>query len=652
MAQLVRIPQSKVQRFFLNIDSFKGGSNTLINEARLRKDYAYEINNMWQVQDGIWKTRPGTAKYGQNIPGDLNIVGSCEYENNGTREVIAIAGTKAWKSVDGGVWTEITGATFTEGLTPFFLPIDNKLYITNGTDSLCYYDGTNLNTYSSISAPSNIQGSRTTLTTGSYNNWYTVVAVNDVGYTTPGTSVNVTTNKERLVWSSGEKLTITWDAVSGANAYQVYYGEFQGEEVYLGTTTTTSFDDDGSAVPNPYLDTPNDNTTGAPRFRTMEVSGNRIWATYDPDNEYRVYFSGTGQYMGYFSPFYGGGYIDLEKGGKNKPISVTHYRTGKGDPTVTVLCKSADGLGTIFQVDLTDTTVSEVTFTIPSAAKIVGSIGAGSPYGVVKAGDNVYFINEKGVFALRNKPQLLNVLSTDDFSAPIRNKFESLNQDRIIHAAGYYKPPRIFFAVSEGSTNDKIAIYDSERNNWTWSWTLGVNQFLEYTDSSETTHFLGVNNQKPYLIEISDNFFGDEGEAFYQSYISPLIRVSENYTDRAKVKDVVFEIGNLEGNVTCQVLALTEEGQVTSFGSATPSSNIGTSGIGDDGFSDVLFSDTQSVPSTFTQRTRKVRVRVNKKLYAIQFKVFANSLNSRYELLGIQVTDGYLLPTQAPSSWN
>jgi len=653
MAKSAIIPQAKTRPYFLDITSFIGGSNTLINEARLGKQFAMEIVNMWQVQDGIWATRPGTEKYGQNIPGDLSIAGAYEYEiDEGTRETIAIAGTKAWKSTDGGTWTEVTGATFTAGLQPYFLQIDNKLYIANGTDNWTVYNGSTLTSFTPILAPTGLGGTRTTLTTGSFNNWYTIVAVNEVGFTTPCASVNLPTNKVRTSWSSGEAINLTWNAVSGAKGYMVFWGEFEGEEYYLTDITTNSFVDNNSTVPNYYVETPDDNTTGAPKFRSTEISGNRIWGTYDTQNPYRVYFSGTGQDIGRFSPFYAGGYVDLEKGGKNRPISLVHYRTGKGDPSITVLCKSADGLGSIFQIDLIDVTVGDVPILVPSVAKIVGSIGSGSPTGAVKAGDNVYFINEKGVFALRNKPQLINVLSTDDFSAPIRNKFESLNQERITYSVGYYKPPRVFFAVSEGGENDKITIYDGERNNWTWCWNLGVKQFFEYTDGNGTTRFLTVGNNKPYLVEISENYFGDEGQAFYQSYISPLMRVSKNYTDRAKVKDVVFEIGNLRGSVTCQVLGLTGVEQVQALGSQTANSNVGTSGIGDDFFSEMLFSDTTDAPSTFTQKSRKIRIRVNKKLYALQFKVFANELQSKYELLGIQVTDGYMLPTGAPSSWN
>lgn len=654
----MRVPRYsnyKVPKYFEKIDDFSGGSNTLTNQARTEKKYAIEINNLWQVQDRIWKSRPGTEYYGQAISGATNIEGAYPYlKSDNTVEIIAIGDDgKASKSSNGGAWSEVTGATFTAGNKPFFLQINNRLYITTGEDDLAYYDGSVLATYTALSNPSaGTSGSRTTLTSGSYNNYYRVVAVNDIGYTEPSASLNITTNKHRDAWATGENVYFTMPTVTNATGYQIFYGEVDGEEVYLGQIATgvSTFTDDGTLEPNPYIETPNDNTTGAPKFRSMEVSGNRIWATYDPDNPYRVYFSGTGQYMGYFSPFYGGGYIDLEKGGVNKPVSVVHYRDGKGNPLITVLCSSPDGIGTIFQVELTSLTIGETTFTVPTAYKIVGSIGADSPYGVIKAGDNVLFPTRKGVFALRNKAQIFNVLASDDLTAPIRNKWESLKGSRSPYFVAYYRPPRAFFAVSEGETNNKVAIYDFERSNWMWSWDLEVKQFFEYTGSDGITRFLYVPETGNRLIEITENASTDLGTYFYQSYISPLIPVDKDDTTLAKVKEVIFNLGSFRGTVTCEVLGLGKDKQISSLGSSTKSATVGTSGWGDDLFGEFLFGDTNDVPSVFSESTTKIRVRVNKRLYGIQFKITSVTAGTSFETLSVQ-GKGVLQPARSPSSW-
>jgi len=57
---------------------------------------------------------------------------------------------------------------------------------------------------------------------------------------------------------------------------------------FLASTTNTNFSDDGTTEINPYVIPPEQNTTGAPKFKSMTVSENRIWATNDPNARYIV----------------------------------------------------------------------------------------------------------------------------------------------------------------------------------------------------------------------------------------------------------------------------------------------------------------------------------------------------------------------------
>lgn len=657
---MARLNKSTTKELFLEIDKFNGGTNTLVSERRLDKNYAVESQNLWQVDDGIWQTRPGSGYYGEAISGETEIDGAFEFvKSDGTTELIAIAGGNTYKCEDGENWTSVSTGDFTVGVKPFFLQSGGKLYITNGTDALAYYDGSTLETYSAIanpSAPDN--ASRTTLTTGVYNNYYRVVWANSVGFTEPSASLNIDTNKHRDEWASDGSEKVTFDLptpAAGVTGVEIYWGQFDGEEVLLATLpeTAESYTDDGQTVANIYVETPDDNTTAAPKFRSMEISGNRLWATYDPVNRFRVYFSGTGQYLGYFSPFYGGGYIDIEKGSKNSPVSVVHYRTGRGDPSITVLCASPDGYGTIFQIELTSATIGDTSFTIPAASKIVGSIGASSPWGVVKAKDDVLFINPLGVYTLRNREQIFNVLATDDLSATIRNSLENLNPARIDEAIMYYKPPRVFLSASSGATNDRTGVFDLERNNWSWNWTRGFKQFLSYTDTAGAVHFLAVANSDNRLLEISEDIYGDNGAAFYQSYLTPLIPVTEDVTDRAKIREAIFQLGDFEGTAAVVVLGLTDNQNVETLASvsATSLNSSSEGGWGQDRFSTTRFSTTNGIPKTTTQPVTPIKVRVNKKTRALQFQVYANSSQSKFKILNIQAK-GTIIPGRAPSSWS
>ena len=105
-----RRPRSSGRRkVTLEIKNFKGGSNLLLDEARLRPDEAKQATNLIQVEDGLWKPRWGTAYYTSQL--HFTCDGAKEYvKADGTTELIAVAGGHVWKSTDGGSWTEVEEA--------------------------------------------------------------------------------------------------------------------------------------------------------------------------------------------------------------------------------------------------------------------------------------------------------------------------------------------------------------------------------------------------------------------------------------------------------------------------------------------------------------------------------------------------------------
>ncbi len=659
-----KISTTKQANFSIKLDKFRGGTATLINPARLPPHFAVESVNLMQDQDGIWRTRPGVDFYGNEIdPSVSSIDGITEYvRTDGTRELLVVAGGYLWKSTDNArTWTKVEKSgggyhTWTEGERVSLLQINNRLFIANGAEELSYYDGTYTYRYTALSAPTNLSGVRGAgLSAGSFNNYYTVAAVNDVGMTTPATSINVTTNKDRAFWTgttNNEYVSLAWNAVSGANGYQIYNGDEEGYETLIGTATGTTFIDYGQ-VSNPrneWAETPNDNTTAGPKLGTMELSANILWGTKDPDNPYRVYFSGASQFLGKFSPYYGGGWVDVEYGGKNKPLSVVHFRTGKGDPITTVLASSSDGKGATYQVELVTTSIGETSITIPATYKIVGSLGTDAPFSVVKVADNIFYANKRGVYALRNKEQMFNVLSTDNLIQPIRDRWEGLNSENFSKVVAYFKNPYVFFSVPMGDNNDTTAIFDMERNNWVWAWNVGFKIFCEYTQSDGKTKFLAIPNTGNRIVEISDNYEGDYGVPFYQSFMSPIIPVSKDPTVLARIREVIYELGKFKGSVTVGVVGITKDKQTASLVSKTIETQLGTSGWGDDFFSDFLFSDTNDTPTTFTYSTIKKRLKVNKKLYGIQFKIYTTN-RAYFELLSI-FAEGSLMKKRPPSAWN
>lgn len=666
----MKIPpaRSKNRLTTITVDKFQGGSNSLVDEARMGTQFAVESNNMFQDQDGVWTTKWGSAYYGADYGATPD--GAHEYvKSDGTTELVVIAGGKAYKSTDGGAITEITGSTFTSGTQCYFLQISGFLYIANGTDPLARYNGSVLTTYTEINAPANLSASLAAsgLSSGTFTYYAEVTALNDVGETVGSTEASITTSKLRDEWIAGtDKVVWSWNAVVGANRYQLYISDESGDEALLGSTTETSFTDDGSLAINPYVVTPEDNTTGAPKFKAMCMSGNRIWATNNADDKYKVYFSGTGQFLGNFSDFYGGGWINLEKGGREMPVTVKHYQTGQGAGVATVLCKTPDGRGAIWQVDISTATVGDTSFSIPSATKIIGSFGTESILGTVSTDNDIMYPNRKGWYSLGPEKNYYGILRTQELSSNIRPDWRNIISSQVSSICAYYYDAKVFISVPTQETgNDKIAIYDMERRNWAWSWSNGARQFLDYTDSNGNTHFLYIPTSGTKLVELSQNYLNDFGSAFNQSYISPLIPVSKNKTDLLVMKDAIVELGRPKGAIKFQVLGIGKDNSFATIATATITDLGASTGVGSDLVGAFHPTATQSnskqvsgtwtvyftsSPSTYSQAITKKAIKKRAKLYAIQFKVFSTTADTSYSILSLQAR-GSLIARRIPSNW-
>lgn len=652
----------------ITIDDFSGGYNNLVDEARMNPKFAVQSNNLIQVQDSVWKTRWGRQYYGATYGATPD--GASEYvKSDGTTELIVIAGGTAYKSTDGGTASSISGATFTAGTKCYFMQIAGYLYIANGTDPLARYDGSTLATYTQISAPANLSASLVAsgLTSGTFTYYAQVTALNAVGETTGSTEASITTNKARDNWIAGtDKVDWSWDAVATAARYQLYITDESGYESLLADTDQTNYVDDGSVEINPYIEVPDDNTTGAPLFKSMTVSGNRIWATNNDSDMYKVYFSGTGAFIGSFSDFYGGGWINLEKGGREIPIAVRHYQTGSGTGVATVLAKTPDGKGAVWQISISSATVGTTSFSVPSASKIVGSWGTESINGVVNTDNDIGFPNRKGWFFLGPEKNYFGILRTREMSSNIRPYWRSLYGAGIKDIAAYYYDAKIFISVPSGSSgNDRTIVHDTERNTWAVDWNFGVKQFLEYTDTGGNTHFLAISSSGTRLEEISENFLGDFGGAINQSYISPLIPVSDRKSDVLNLREAMVELGRPKGSVNFSVLGIGKDSSFTTVATTTISSFGANTGVGTDLAGELHPSETRAsskggagawaiylleAPSTFAQAITKKAIKKKAKLYAIQFKVSSTTADTDFSILSLQAK-GRLVNRKVPSAW-
>jgi hypothetical protein len=643
LAQLNNISLKGEKQLSITIDNFKGGTNTLVSAPRLKPNEAVESLNLILVQDGLYTKRYGTKKYGGVLAGS-KIDGFGEYrKTDGVRELIVFSGGLAQRKASNS-WITISGYTPTAGLPVYTTQINDRLYACNGTDELAYYNGTEFLSYTSITTPTGVSGTRNTLTTGDYNYYIQVTATNEVGETIGSSEVTLAINKSRDTWinndTTQETLTWTWDKVTDASKYKVYISDTSGREGYvtqLGQSDNPTWTDTGKLLINDFIYPPNLDTSSGPKFKYMCISGGRIWGCGDPNNPWRIYWSGEQAYLGNFS--YGGGWVDLEKGGKAITKGIIDYQ---GKPAV--FCPTPDGRGAIYQISVAvDATWGT---TIPTVSKITNQISGIAPRGLVQAENDVFFVTKRGVYLLGNEPGVMStVLRTNELSARIRDYLEGMSEEEVTSICSYYRDGKLFF-----STPTRMFIYDRERLCWIKDWNIGFTQMADYTDDDGVTHFLGAGSTTPYLYEISPNYEGDDGVAFNTSYLSPQIPVSSGWTDFAKITKAYINVGNVKGTLNFEVTGVGKKGSFKALATKTISPGVSSSGLGWDLLGSVLMGDSTGFPKTFTDSSLIKYMKINKILRQIQFHLTTTTLDSSYVLLGLKC-DGFAIQTNLPSSY-
>lgn len=649
------------------IRDFKDGTISLLDPSRMSPMAASLSLNQYQTQDGLWTTKWGSGAYTQPLPGGYMMDGSDEFvDTANVTHIVAVGGGNVYTCTDNGAWTLLTGATLTPGKTCYFIQIHGFLYIANGVDPLTRYDGTNLLQYTALGTPSApTLTASTDLTSGtpSQKYYYQIVALNNVGNSIPSSEATVMVNKLTDQWNPNrtttsslqDTITLTWTAVTGAVSYSIYRSTQTGYETYLDSTNALTYVDDGSLFTNDNVETPNDNTSVGPYFQQMELSDNRIWGTGDLNNPWRVYWTGTGQNLGTFSPFYGGGYVDLEKGGKDRPKNVSHYRDGKGNAFATVFSGDPQGNGATWQVDLTVTTIGSTSFITPSVTKVVGSTGAVAPLGVVKVANDIHYANTKGAYNVGSRPNLLNVLSTDEISANVRPDWRNMSANAMGKIAAFFYLAKVFWAVPYANdSNNEIWIFDTEHNNWQLRWTgVAVAKFFEYTDSSGVSHLLCVPVKGGQLLELSPEYTSDSGTPFIQDFATGVLPVDpKDHIQFGQVTYCYIELGHLNGQVTFSLYGTDKEHGFIFINSLDISSG-GTSsaaGWGTLQWSSAFWSDTSIAPIVSSVAIVKKRLRINKLLNNYQLRVTSKVAGTSYTILQLQIK-GFMIPTSDPPSW-
>jgi hypothetical protein len=642
---------------FLTLENFKRGVITLIDKSRLPRNALQTADNMFLYEDGQPGPRPGVGWYGNAVPNAAVIDGFDYFDFNGVIHLVAVAGGVVYRSTDDGItWTVCSGGSTTAGVRANMNQNGNFLYITTGPDAILRYDGsTTLQVYTSLATPAAPTSVATGLTGSGYNFYYKIARVNQVGFSaaSPASTV-VTSNIDRGAFQAGSKyITVTVPAlVASQTRTDIYASSDNVDYYYLGSTTSTTFVDDGTSIVVPGTSAPTDNTTTGPAVEELVNVGSRQYGIRDRNNRYRIWFTGAGSFSGAFSSAYDGGYLDWQKGGKLIPVKVVDYRDGKGTPLATIWCKSADGQGGILQMSLDTLTIGDISITVPSAYLLPGSRGTPAPGSVVNVLNDYYFYNSQAFYNLGSRAQFLNLLSTDEASANIRpsvKQISTMGESKI--ASGYFDA-KIYQSVPVGSsTNNVTMVFDTEQKAWLPSaFTMGFDKFQRYTSTAGSQKLLCVKPGDNRLSEIGTNIQGDYGQPFATNLVTGLYPVTKNRFEFQFTEEGQVELSNPQGSISIALIGIERSKGFKTTNSATITSTLTNTGHSTFAHSTRYHSDTTDAPATFSESSVKRYFTVQKELNAIQWQLTTNSLTSTYILRTLQ-TWGTETQAGAPRAW-
>jgi hypothetical protein len=657
---------------------WRPGVISLVDRTRIPIGAVVQAKNWMQTQDGVWATRWGSADYGQPLDGP--VTGGVEFTTyddagNPTQWVLVMDNGYLRTMKDGAAWTAPTHISTYQFSTTYLTRLvqwNNKVLIANGIDNFSYYDivlGT-LVQYTPLDPPASLSGALNNLSSGTNELYYQVTALNEVGETVGSTTLTEGVNLARNNWyppnannisGTSPSITLTWDKVPDAVGYKVYLSDgvagvtYFLDDVSPTSASTQTFTDYGIDAVNDFIECPTFDTTAAPKFKWVNVSNNQMWACGDPGNLNRLYWGASGVYANAFSPYLGGGWVDVLPGTTQLPTWVGEFRTGQGSPLTTTMLGDPAGYGSTYHVDLESDQIGNSTIVVPNLIKAVGTFGTLSPFGVIETNQNLYFHSGiGGIFSTGSVPTLFNILATNEISILVRPDIKALNLYGLAGLAGIEYDRKLFLTVPyQSPVNNRIMVYDLEKINWNpYAFDFGVKQFIRYTDNSAVTHLLCIPLNGTTLLELNENFTNDNGVAFEAILQTGLHHVSPDHIQFAHTTYAYYDLGYPQGNISMSLSGTPLNGNLQSLVNISddPSSQVAGVGFSSFAFSARPFSFVAGTLITNTEITVKERMRIFQLLNNWEMTISTFDANAKLTLNQF-IIKGEYVPVADPNAW-
>lgn len=623
-----RVPvYKKTKRVELEWNNWRKGYDALLRPTELRADELAEATNIMLIGSGVPTGRWGSSKYfSVNSTGSIRGIGSYVLDN--TNEVIALSDEGLLAKKDGATSTAIVGQSYPSGSSFNSTQLGGKTYFVSEDVPLTVYDGTSIEVYATISAPTGVTATNFSGATGSYNYSWRIVALGAGGGVTTGSGPATLDNLPQDL--SETQVNLSWVAPSAASlsGFEIYRG-YPGKETFLAgvSASVTSYIDKGDPA-SESIEPPISNTTGGVKSKIIEKFDGRLLVVPE-DDPTKLMISAKYPEQYKFGSFDGGGFIYINP---DDGEEITGIKAQPNSNKIIVFKNYSS-----YAVSLDTITVGNYVLLNPQSQVISNLIGCSSSDSVQVVENDIFYFGRKGLYVIGYEPNFLNLIRTNEISSRIRPYLDGLSDTDYKTCCSMYVDNK--YVLSFPGRRECI-VYDRERGAFLGIWKLpfGINKMLKHVDSSGTERWIigSADSNQTYTFEKAVN--SDDGETIYKS-----LRTKKEYFggwDILKTIEKFYILfRNITGEVTANILIEDKNGETSNVKTftITGAEIAGASGWGIDSWGTAVWGTTAG--STVIEGDELTRWgQLFKTIRLVQVEIVSNKANSNFELLGVKLT--------------
>ena len=624
-------------------DTWRKGLNLRLRENELEGSEMVLSTNLMLDGSGIPTKRWGSQDYFlAGATGTVRLLLATK-DSSDSSHILALTDWGFLTKKNNASYTIITGASWPSGYHAEGVQLGGNVYLFSEAREMVRYNFTSLTPFQTIAAPGSVNASNISGATGLSTYQWAVTAVGGSGGETIG-STAVTLN---LLPSdlSRTAVRVAWTAPSAASGailgYNIYRNALN-EFIWAGgtDTTVTEFTDVGGLSIDPTKLLPETNTTAGLMGKYAIRFQDRIIVAGVTGYPTRVWISGRWPYHERFDALAGGGYVEIEpESGQNV--------TGLGIYQEKLVVFKENS---VWQVLLTQIQYGIYVALAPEYKLLTASQGCSAHRSIVPVENDLMFANRKGIYILRNEPQLLNVLNANEISAKIKPFFEGLSEDDLTSASAIYVDKK--YVLSFPNSRQTI-VFDRERLSFVGPWTtpFGIYKWEKYVDSDGTERWMAGGDTDSTVSEFSPNYLAD-GDTTITTIFKSRKEDFKDWTVFKTINEVYMNFRSVFGSVDVNIYIEERSGTTVTAKSftITGAEALGVSGFGTDPIGLVGFGLTLNVPVASSGETPKKSF-IYKTARTIQFEIRTTGYTDNYELLGIKIVGIPQSRGNSPSNW-